>query len=98
MVYSVEGPTRATISTDNVPTAVCIDHELDNVIYIGDEEGMVSVYDTKLTSYIYRLQTNRGAVMKMMTRDEGLFVAFSEFDITFLTLCSLQIDLTIILE
>ncbi|KAL6733751.1 hypothetical protein Aduo_004373 [Ancylostoma duodenale] len=78
MVYSVEGPTRATISTDNVPTAVCIDHELDNVVCIGDEEGMVSVYDTKLKSYIYRLQTNRGAVMKMMTRDEGLFVAFKD--------------------
>ncbi|EYB98232.1 hypothetical protein Y032_0133g1785 [Ancylostoma ceylanicum] len=78
VVYSVEGPTKATIATDNVPTAVCIDHELDNIVYIGDEEGMVSVYDTKLKSYIYRLRTNRGAVMKMMTRDEGLFVAFKD--------------------
>ncbi|KHJ76378.1 WD domain, G-beta repeat protein, partial [Oesophagostomum dentatum] len=68
VVYSVEGPTKATIVTDNTPTAVCIDHETDSVIYIGDEEGVISVYDLKLKSYIYRLQTNRGCVMKMMTR------------------------------
>ncbi|KHJ92509.1 WD domain, G-beta repeat protein [Oesophagostomum dentatum] len=74
---------KATIVTDNTPTAVCIDHETDSVIYIGDEEGVISVYDLKFNfycfrSYIYRLQTNRGCVMKMMTRDEGLFVAFKD--------------------
>ncbi|RCN35219.1 WD domain, G-beta repeat protein, partial [Ancylostoma caninum] len=95
MVYSVEGPTRATISTDNVPTAVCIDHELDNVVYIGDEEGMVSVYDTKLKSYVYRLQTNRGAVMKMMTRDEGLFAAFKDGSICcYLRQCPTQSNIS----
>ncbi|KAK6061767.1 WD domain, G-beta repeat protein [Cooperia oncophora] len=78
VVYSVEGPTIATITTDNVPTAVCIEQECDHIVYIGDEEGMVSVYDTKAKSFIYRLQTSRGRVMKIMTRDEGLFIAYRD--------------------
>ncbi|VDM71462.1 unnamed protein product [Strongylus vulgaris] len=79
-VCSVEGPIKTTIVTENIPSAVCIDNDMENIIYVGDEAGMVSVYDTKLKSYIYRLQTNRGSVMKMMTRDEGLFVAFSKLN------------------
>ncbi|KAK6026452.1 WD domain, G-beta repeat protein, partial [Ostertagia ostertagi] len=78
MVYSVEGPTLSTITTDNVPTAVCIDQDADNIIYIGDEEGMLSVYDTKAKSFVCRLQTNRGRVMKAVARDEGLFVAYRD--------------------
>ncbi|VDO28417.1 unnamed protein product [Haemonchus placei] len=78
MMYSVEGPTLSTIVTDNVPTAICIDYESDHIVYIGDEEGMVSVFDTRAGSFIYRLQTNRGRVMKAVTRDEGLFVAYRD--------------------
>ncbi|XGW10116.1 hypothetical protein V3C99_011968 [Haemonchus contortus] len=78
MMYSVEGPTLSTIVTDNVPTAICIDYESDHIVYIGDEEGMVYVFDTRAESFIYRLQTNRGRVMKAVTRDEGLFVAYRD--------------------
>lgn len=78
VVCSVEGPTLSTITTDNVPSAVCIDHVSAHVVYIGDEEGMISVYDTKSKTFVYRLQTNRGTVMKILARDEGLFAAFRD--------------------
>lgn len=32
-----------------------------------------------LRTFVYRLQTNRGTVMKILARDEGLFAAFSEY-------------------
>ncbi|VDL72948.1 unnamed protein product [Nippostrongylus brasiliensis] len=77
VVYSVSGPMLSTIATDNVPTAVCIDCDYYHIVYIGDEQGMVSVYDAKTKSFICRLKTDRAGVIKIMAREEGLFVAFS---------------------
>uniref|UniRef100_A0A1I7XT02 WD_REPEATS_REGION domain-containing protein n=1 Tax=Heterorhabditis bacteriophora TaxID=37862 RepID=A0A1I7XT02_HETBA len=94
VMYNVDEVAEVcSLCMDNIPLAVHFDYEFTSIIYVGDDKGMISVYDINkkglkyscvndiffyYRSAVRRLLSSRGAVIKLLSRSEGLFVAFND--------------------